>query len=139
MVEQTKKKTTAQEISDLKLRIIELQQEYIVQLYFETMPEYDPLYKYCYSTSNRAINGEYQHIDFWLRAVIKHMATRRRGHGGEFTDSLLVQIPEFKTQASIDAYIDYVTAKLRKKIRLPKPRTTTPKTKSGPGERGARV
>lgn len=139
MAEPREKKTTAHEIRDLKLRINELEQDYVVQLYFETMPEYNPTYSYCYSTSNRSIPFALQHIDYWLRAVIKHMALRRPGHGGAYTDSVLVEIPAFNSQAGVDAYIDYVTAKLRKKIRVTKPSTAKPRRKLGPGERGARV
>jgi hypothetical protein len=128
MAEPREKKTTAQQIRVLKLRINELEQDYVVQLYFETMPEYNPTYSYCYSTSNRSIPFALQHVDYWLRAVIKHMALRKQGHGGAFTDSVLVEIPVFKNKASVEAYIDYVTAKLRNKIRVTKPSTAKPTT-----------
>lgn len=133
------KKSTAEGIRDLKLRIMELQQEHIVQLYLETMPEYNPTYKYCFATSNASMHGEHQNIDFWLLAVIKHMGMRTSGHGGAYTESLIVQIPEVRTQGEIDVYIDYISNKLRKKLRISKPRTTKQRTKRGPGERGARV
>lgn len=139
MVEPSKKKTTAQQIRDLNLRIIELEQDHIVQLYFETMPDYNPTYKYSYDISNMSVPGLLQHIDFWLRAVIKHMALRRSGHGGAYTDSVLVAIPAFHSQVSVDAYIAYVVAKLRKKIRVSKPSTAKPRRKLGPGERGGNV
>lgn len=121
MAEPREKKTTAQQIRDLKLRVNELEQDYVVQLYFETMPEYNPTYSYCYSTSNRSIPFALQHVDYWLRAVIKHMALRRPGHGGAYTDSLLVELPILTTLAAVDGYIDYITTKLRKRIKVRKP------------------
>lgn len=123
----------------MKLRIVELEQDHIVQLYFETMPEYNPTYKYSYDEANMSVPGLSQHIDYWLRAVIKHMALRRPGHGGAYTDSMLVQIPVFNSQVSVDAYIAYIVAKLRKKIRVTKPSTAKPRRKLGPGERGGRA
>lgn len=78
----TSKKTTAQKIRDAQLKILKLEEECATQLYLETMPVYDPLYKYCFSTSNMTIPFEQQDIDAWLRAVIKHMSMRREGHGG---------------------------------------------------------
>jgi hypothetical protein len=117
-----KKKTKQEQIRALKFQIAELQQEYIVQLYFETMPEYDALYKYCYATSNMKISALYHDVDFWLRAVMQHMSQRRPGHGGEFTDSILVQLHDIKTQVGVDSYIDYIAAKLHKKLDIKKPR-----------------
>lgn len=108
------------EISKQKIRIIELEDEYAMMLYFETMPAYDPLYKYCYQTSNMKIAGEYQHIDHWLRAVIKHMGLRHRGHGGEFTNALLLSVPSSTTQSKKDKWLEYVTNKLSSKVRVVK-------------------
>lgn len=105
----------AQQIRDAQLKVAELEQEYLTQLYLETMPETDPLYKYCFSTSNRSIPMPDQHIDHWLRAVIKHMGKRRAGHGGAATSAELVSVPVGYTEKQIDAWLAYVTNKLKKK------------------------
>lgn len=101
-----------------KLKIAELEDEYAVQLYFETMPAYDPLYKYCYQTSNMTIPGYMQCIDHWLNAVIKHMGMRHRGHGGEGTKAVVVSVPKTTTQENKDAWLNYVNKKLSKKVRI---------------------
>jgi hypothetical protein len=107
-------KTVEEQIYEAKLKIIEAKEKYSAQRYFETMPTYDPLYTYCYTTSNRAIPGYEQNIDDWLRAVIKHMGLRHRGHGGELTKAVLISIPEGLKEKDIDTWIDYETRKLRK-------------------------
>lgn len=108
------------QIKEQKLRIGELEDDYVVQLYFETMPAYDPLYKYCYQTSNLKIPGYLQCIDHWLSAVIKHMGMRHRGHGGEFTKAVVVSVPDATTQENKEAWLNYVNKKLSKKVRVKK-------------------
>ena len=78
------------------------------------MPDVNPSYQYCYATSNFTIPAEHQSVDAWLRAVIKHMALRRPGHGGEVTKALLISIPTNLKEIGMDAWIDYETRKLRK-------------------------
>jgi len=108
------KRNLEDRIRELKLELEELGEQYKTQLYFETMPEYDPIYKYCYSTSNRSIPHEHHHVDHWLRAVIKHMATRRAGHGGASTSAILVSVPLGFSEKGIDNWLAYETEKLRK-------------------------
>lgn len=110
-----KKKTTKQAIREAKLKIFELQEQCATQVYFETMPEYDPVYKYSFDTSNMKIPYTQQDIDAWLRAIIKHMATRRVGHGGAYTDAKVITIPVGLTEAGIEFWLDYVTSDLRKR------------------------
>lgn len=109
-----------QEIKKQELRICEIEEEYAMLLYFETMPVYDPLYKYCYQTSNMKIPGEYQHIDYWLRAVIKHMGLRHAGHGGQYTKAVLISVPHTPTQSAKNAWLAYETNKLNKQVRVKK-------------------
>ena len=113
-------KSIQQQIWEQKLKIAELEDEIRTQAYFETMPEYGPIYKYCYATSNMSINGLEQHVDNWIKAVIKHMGTRRYGHGGEKTNAMLISIPEFKTEQDTERWLSYTTEKIRKKA---KPKT----------------
>ena len=108
-------KSIQQQIWEQKLKIVELEDEIRTQTYFETMPEYGPTYKYCYATSNMSINGLEQHVDNWIKAVIKHMGTRRYGHGGEKTNAILISIPEFKTEQDMERWLSYTTDKIRKK------------------------
>jgi hypothetical protein len=84
-------------------------------LYFETMPEYGPNYKYCYATSNLKIPPSDESIDSWIRAVIKHMGTRSFGHGGANTNAMLISIPEFMTEEGLEKWLSYTTEKIRKK------------------------
>lgn len=107
--------TFEQQIYEAKLKVIELDEEYRTQLYFETMPEVNPSYQYCYASSNFTIPAEHQSVDAWLRAVIKHMAMRRPGHGGAITKALLISIPDSLKEIGIEAWIDYETRKLRKR------------------------
>lgn len=109
------KKTTAQKIREARLKIYELEDAYAAQLYFETMPECDPTYKYCYTTSNMTIPFQQQDVDAWIRAVIKHMATRREGHGGAYTDAKVVTIPVGFTENQIENWLKYVNKDLRKR------------------------
>jgi hypothetical protein len=114
-------KSIQQLIYEQKLRIAELEDELLTQKYFETMPEYGPTYAYSYATSNMSINGLEQHVDNWIKAVVKHMGTRSFGHGGANTKALLISIPEFKTEESLEKWLSYTTEKIRK--------TAKPKTR----------
>jgi len=109
-----------QKINEQKLKIAELEDELLTLKYFETMPEYGPTYKYCYSTSNMSIPGLEQNVDNWIKAVIKHMGTRRYGHGGEKTNAMLISIPEFKTEEGFERWLSYQTEIIKKKA---KPKT----------------
>jgi hypothetical protein len=108
-------KTVEEQLYELKLKAIEIDEEYRTQLYLETMPTVNPSYQYCYATSNFTIPAEQQSVDAWLRAVIKHMALRRPGHGGEVTNALLISIPTDLKTIGMDAWIDYETRKLKKR------------------------
>jgi hypothetical protein len=108
-------KSIQQLIYEQKLKIVELEDELLTQKYLETMPEYGPTYKYCYSTSNMSIPGLEQNIDNWLKAVIKHMGTRRYGHGGEKTNAMVISIPDFKTEQDMERWLSYINEKIRKK------------------------
>jgi len=108
-------KSIQQLIYEQKLKIVELEDELLTQKYLETMPEYGPTYKYCYSTSNMSIPGLEQNIDNWLKAVIKHMGTRRYGHGGEKTNAMVISIPDFKNEQNLERWLSYTTEKIRKK------------------------
>lgn len=131
MATQRKKVTLKEEMRLQRLRIYELQQEYITMLYFETMPEYDPLYKYCFQTSNMKIPGLLQSVDAWIRAVIKHISMRRPGHGGGYSKALVITPYSFTSETARDNWIDYEIAKLRKKVRVVKAKTPKPKYKRG--------
>ena len=117
-------KSIQQLIYEQKLKIVELEDELLTQKYLETMPEYGPTYKYCYSTSNMSIPGLEQNIDNWLKAVIKHMGTRRYGHGGEKTNAMVISIPDFKNEQNLERWLSYTTEKIRKKA-TPRKRITT--------------
>ena len=108
-------KSIQQQIWEQKLKIAELEDEIRTQTYFETMPEYGPTYKYCYSTSNFTIPSPDQSVDNWIRATIKHLGIRRRGHGGETTKAILISIPENLTENNIEQWLSYQTNKIRKK------------------------
>lgn len=87
-------KTSLEErILKLKLELLELYEEYVTRIYFETMPVYEPTYKYCYATSNMSIPYEKQSVEGWLRAVKQHMETRGTGHGGGKTSAIVVSVP----------------------------------------------
>ena len=136
MATQRKGVTLKEEIRSQRLRIYELQQEYITMLYFETMPEYDPLYKYCYQTSNMRIPGLMQSVDAWIRAVIMHMSQRRYGHGGGYTRAIVITPQAFTTENERDNWIEYESAKIRKKVRVVKPKVEKPKYKRGTATKG---
>jgi len=131
MATQRKKLTLKEEIRAQRLRIYELHEQYVTMLYFETMPDYDPLYKYCYQTSNRSIPGLIQSVDAWIRAVIMHMLQRRPGHGGGYTKALVITPMSFTTENARDNWIEYESAKIRKKVRVVKPKVEKPKYKRG--------
>jgi hypothetical protein len=79
------------------------------------MPEVDPLYRYCFSTSNLKIPYQYQNVDLWLRAVAKHMSNRRPGHGGAVSTAEIVAVPSGLTDAQIEVWVAYVSEQLRAK------------------------
>ena len=99
-------KTIQQQIYEAKLKVAELYEAYVTQLYFETMPGYDPVYKYSYDLSNFTIPGELQSVDAWTRAVIKHLATRAWGHGGAITKAVVITIPSNLGEKGMDMWID---------------------------------
>ena len=113
-----------QEIQQQKLKIFELQQQLCTALYLETMPEYDPLYRYSYDSSNMSIPAEYQDMDAWLRAIIIHMKRRKVGHGGGYTDAIILSCPDVVSENMKSAWINYYADKMRQKIkvRIPKPK-----------------
>lgn len=96
-------------IRQLKFELMELDEQYKTQLYFETMPEYDPVYKYCYATSNMKIRHEHQHLDHWLRAVKKHMATRSAGHGGAVSSAVVVSVPIGLSDKGVTEWVNYAS------------------------------
>ena len=106
-------KTIDEQKFEAKLKIIEANEMYETQLYFESMPKNDPLYKYCYTSSNWNIPVENQSVDAWLRAVIKHMGLRSAGHGGQKTNALVVSVHKELGNYE-DLWIDYETRKLRR-------------------------
>ena len=124
-------KSIQQQIWEQKLKIAELKDELITLKYFETMPEYDPLYKYCYQTSNMRIPGLLQSVDAWIRAVIKHISMRRPGHGGGYSKAVVITPLAFTTETARDNWIDYEITKLRKKARVVKKKVAKPKYKRG--------
>jgi hypothetical protein len=119
-------KSIQQQIWEQKLKIAELEDEIRTQTYFETMPEYGPTYKYCYSTSNFSIPHPQQSIDNWIKAVIKHMGTRSFGHGGADTNAILISIPQFSNEQILEKWLSHTTEKIRKKA-TPRKRITKEK------------
>lgn len=115
-------KTLQQQIQLQKLKIFELQQQLQTALYFETMPEYDPLYKYSYSVSNMTIPHAQQDMDAWLRAIILHMKLRRPGHGGAYTDAIILSCPDVTSENMKTAWVGYYADKMSKKIKVLKPK-----------------
>jgi len=113
----TKAKPVHQLIAEEKLRIHELEEKLNTQVYFETMPEYGPVYQYCYQTSNQKIAYSQQSVDSWIRAVIKHMATRITGHGGATTKAVLISIPDNLTEESYEHWLSLQVKKIDKKAR----------------------
>lgn len=106
-------KTIDEQKFEAKLRILEANEAYETQLYFETMPDVNPTYKYCYATSNLTIPPEHQSVDAWLRAVIKHMALRLPGHGGQKTNAIVMSV--YKDLGNYEElWLKYQTNKLKK-------------------------
>ena len=106
-------KTIDEQKFEAKLRILEANEAYETQLYFETMPDVNPTYKYCYATSNLTIPPEHQSVDAWLRAVIKHMALRLPGHGGQKTNPIVMSV--YKDLGNYEElWLKYQTNKLKK-------------------------
>jgi len=101
-------KRTAKSLRDLELEVLRVQNEYETALYVETMPEYDPLYKYCFQSSSREIPAREQSIRAWLQAVANHMNLRAPGHGG------FPNIPSLDSDKSIDLWLEYIINDLRK-------------------------
>ena len=114
-------KSIQQLINEEQLRIAEIKEKLRTQTYFETMPEYGPTYQYCYSTSNLRIPYTEQSVDNWIRATIKHLGMRRRGHGGETTKAILISIPDNLTEDNLEQWLSHQTEKIRKKA-IPKKR-----------------
>lgn len=108
-------------INEEQLRIAEIEEKLGTQTYFETMPEYGPTYQYCYSTSNLRIPYPEQSVDNWIRATMKHLGMRRRGHGGETTKAILISIPDNLTEDNLEQWLSHQTEKIRKKA-IPKKR-----------------
>lgn len=120
MIAMTRKtKTLEEQIWDAKLKLYELSEDYATQLYLEAIEaDYTgPTYEYSIDKANYTIPGEMYDVDAWLRAVIKHMATRRRGQGGYITNARVVSIPENLTEEQIEIWIDYETKRLRKLVK----------------------
>ncbi len=111
------RKTTREKKFEITRKLMELEEEYGTLLYLETMPKYDPVYKYCYATSNFTLTHEQQSVDSWLRAIARHMSKRIPGHGGAKTDAEIVSIPCGLSDAAIERWIEYVTKKLRVKAK----------------------
>ena len=107
-------KSVQQLMKELKLRIAELEAELNTQLYFDTMPEYGPRYTYCYSTSNLKVPFANHSVDAWIKATIRHMATRSRGHGGAKTNAVVISIPDSLPKESFDEWLALQTDKIRK-------------------------
>jgi hypothetical protein len=109
-------KTLKKQLNDARKRVWQLEQDYKTQMYLETMPEYSPAYKYCFTTSNFTIPFDVIDIDAWLRAIIKHMATRPRGHGGAYTDAVVISIPKLTNTDDIERWLGFMNEVLRKKV-----------------------
>ena len=107
-------KSVQQLIKEQKLRIAELEAELNTQLYFDTMPEYGPMYTYCYSNSSDRIPYDNYSVDAWIKATIRHMATRSRGHGGAKTKAVVISIPDSLPKENFDEWLGLQTDKIRK-------------------------
>jgi len=110
-------KSLKEQIWDAKVKEAEIERDYCTQLYLETMPEFAVDYEYNYTKSNFTIPFKYQSVDAWLRAIIKHMASRRYAHGGAITKALVITVPDLLTDAGIEKWIAYETDKLRKRAK----------------------
>jgi len=116
---QKSSKPLQQQIKDAKLRVMELEDAYITQLYLETMPdEFDYKYGYHFSDSNHSVPGILHNPDNWLKAIVKHMWTRKPNRGGARTLAEVITVPDGLTEKQIDVWLAYVTDKLKKKALL---------------------
>lgn len=115
------------EIWQQRKRVAALGEQYITTLYLESMPEYDPLYKYCFTTSNMKIPYQLQSVECWLRAVMLHMKARRPGHGGAASSAVIVTVPKMKNDAEINKWLDYQQDQLRARARKIMQRTVNKK------------
>ena len=97
-----------------RLEQFQIERQYRTALYFETMPEHDPVYKYSYSTSNMRIPYQQQSVTAWLQAVAQHLHLRKPGHGGEENYNIVVEIPKLNSETAIDAWLQWVTSDLKK-------------------------
>jgi hypothetical protein len=112
-----------EEIHKQKMRIFEIEQDIATHRYLDTMP-YSPTYKYCFATSNFGLTSEQQDIDAWLRAIILHMAGRRTGHGGAYTEAMILSRPDVPNENIKELWITHHSAKMRKFIKVRKPKPT---------------
>jgi|LakMenE01Jun11ns_1017448.scaffolds.fasta_scaffold9560447_1 hypothetical protein len=110
-------KSIQQLIKEARLQIIKIEDKLRVQTYLETMPEYDPVYKYCYSISNYSIPYQSQSVAAWLQAVAQHMHKRKPGHGGEENFAFVVDIPQLNSEVAIDAWLAWIAADLKKRAK----------------------
>lgn len=110
-------KSIQQLIKEAKLQIIKIEDKLRVQTYLETMPEHDPVYKYCYTTSNFSIPFQSQSVAAWVQAVAQHMNKRKPGHGGEENFVFVVDIPRLNSEVEIDGWCDWITADLKKRVK----------------------
>lgn len=117
-------KSIQQLIWEQKLKIAELEDELRTQTYFETMPEHGPTYKYCYGTSNFSIPHPNQSIDNWIKAVIRHMGTRKYSHGGAKTKAILISIPDNLNDKNFENWLAYQYNVVKTKAK-PKKRSMT--------------
>ena len=109
------KKSTTDSLYQARLKQYRLQHEYQTALYFETMPEVDPVYQYCYSTSNMHIPYQDQSVAAWLQAVAQHMNLRKPGHGGETNNVIVIDIPKLDSEQAVNRWLTYVTKELKSK------------------------
>jgi len=120
MVKKATLKELREAIHKQKLNVYDLMLAYEDALYFETMPEVSPLYKYCYSTSNQCVPHQQQNVDSWLRAVNKHMKLRRVGHGGEVSSAMIISVPTLPNEQAKEIWLAHQMEKLRKAAKVSK-------------------
>ena len=104
---------TARSLHDLRLEVFRLYNKYQAALYAETMPESDPVYKYCFASSNRAIPPTDQSVRAWLQAVADHMDMRAAAHGGCQNTTLVVEIPSLSSDKAIEQWLNVISNDLR--------------------------
>lgn len=119
------KKLSTDPLYEARLKHYRLQFEYQTALYFETMPEIDPVYKYCYATSNMRIPYQDQSVAAWLQAVAQHLNLRKPGHGGEANNVVVIDIPKLDSERAINRWITDVTNDLKSKAMKRKIRKLT--------------